>query len=214
MALLPGVRSHDVDTDRLRMHYLSSGPDDGEPIVMIHGNLATGRFFEHVMTAAPDRYRIIAPDMRNFGDTESVPLDATRGVRDWADDTFSLVETLGIEAPVHLAGWSTGGFAIAAYAFDRPAMVASLTFIDPVSPYGFGGTKDIAGTKTSDDFAGSGAGSEATAAALTRHDAPARASRKAKGRSPRADMVPRAMQFSCHDRRPRGASRARSAPDP
>jgi len=82
MKFLPGVSSHNVDTARLRMHYLSAGPDDGEPIVMIHGNLATSRFFEHIMTAAPDRYRIIAPDMRNFGDTQSIPLDATRGLLD------------------------------------------------------------------------------------------------------------------------------------
>lgn len=158
MSFLPGVSSHNVDTGRLRMHYLSAGPDDGEPIVMIHGNLATGRFFEHIMTAAPDRYRIIAPDMRNFGDTQSVPLDATRGIRDWTDDTVSLVETLGIQDAVHLVGWSTGGAAIAAYAIDHPSEVSSLTFVDPVSPYGFGGTKDAVGTPINDDFAGTGAG--------------------------------------------------------
>src|SRR5260370_3656973 len=61
------------------------------------------------------------------------------GLHDWADDTFSLVETLGITRPVHLGGWSTGGPPIANYAVDRP--VASLTFVDPVSPYGFGGVK-------------------------------------------------------------------------
>ena len=44
------------------------------------------------------RYRLIAPDMRGFGDTESVPIDATRGLRDWADDTAALVEALGVES--------------------------------------------------------------------------------------------------------------------
>jgi pimeloyl-ACP methyl ester carboxylesterase len=56
---------------------------------------------------------------------------------------------------VHLAGWSTGGAAIAAYAMDRP--VASLTFIDPVSPYGFGGVR-LDGTPCFPDYAGSGGG--------------------------------------------------------
>ena len=123
--------------------------------MMIHGNLATGRFFEHLMPGAPDRYRIIAPDMRGFGDTERVPIDGTRGLRDWADDTRSLVEFLGISRPVHLVGWSTGGAAIANYAEDRP--VASLTFIDPVSPYGFGGVRPD-GTPCLPDYAGSGGG--------------------------------------------------------
>jgi pimeloyl-ACP methyl ester carboxylesterase len=155
MNLPPGVHSHQVRTKRLNVQYLESGPSDGIPVVMVHGNLSTGRFFEHLMPAAPDRYRIIAPDMRGFGDTERAPIDATRGLRDWADDTYSLVEALGISRPVHLVGWSTGGAAIANYAEDRP--VASLTFIDPVSPYGFGGVRPD-GTPCFPDYAGSGGG--------------------------------------------------------
>jgi pimeloyl-ACP methyl ester carboxylesterase len=155
MNLLPGVRSRTVTTDRLRMHCLESGPEQGVPVVLIHGNLATSRFFEHLLPGAPGRYRFIVPDMRGFGDTERLPIDATRGIRDWADDTASLVRALGIERPVHLAGWSTGGAAIAAYASDRP--VASLTFIDPVSPYGYGGVM-ADGTPCFPDHAGSGGG--------------------------------------------------------
>ena len=149
------TRSHTVETDRLRMQVLESGPADGIPVVLVHGNLSTGRFYEHLMPGAPERYRLIAPDMRGFGDTENVPIAATRGLRDWADDTHALVRALGIERPVHLVGWSTGGAAIAAYALDRP--VASLTFIDPVSPYGYGGTHPD-GTPCYEDFAGSGGG--------------------------------------------------------
>jgi pimeloyl-ACP methyl ester carboxylesterase len=156
MNLPAGVTAHDVETDRLRVHYLASGPTDGIPVVLVHGNLATGRFYEHVMSGAPDRYRLIAPDMRGFGDSEQKPIDATRGLRDWADDTHALVQVLGIDTPVHLAGWSTGGAAIAAYAMDH-GNVASLTFIDPVSPYGFGGTR-VDGTPCYPDYAGSGGG--------------------------------------------------------
>ena len=76
MNLPEGVRGATVQTDRLRMRYIESGPSDGVPVVLIHGNLATGRFYEHVMVAAPERYRCIAPDMRGFGDTERVPIDA------------------------------------------------------------------------------------------------------------------------------------------
>ena len=72
--------------------------------MLLHGNLSTGRFFEHLFDGAPDRYRLIAPDMRGFGDSEPLPIDATRGLRDWADDTHALVEALGIARPVHLVG--------------------------------------------------------------------------------------------------------------
>ncbi len=157
MNLLPGVHAHTVTTDRLQMHYIEAGPADGVPVVLVHGNLSTGRFYEHLLPGAPKRYRFIVPDMRGFGDTERLPIDATRGLRDWADDTYSLVRALGIAGPVHLAGWSTGGAAVAAYAIDRPELVASLTLIDPVSPYGFGGVK-ADGTPCFPDYAGSGGG--------------------------------------------------------
>jgi len=151
-----GVQSRTTRTGRLTMRYVESGPQDGIPIVMVHGNLSTGRFFEHIMQSAPKEYRIIAPDMRGFGDTERIPIDATRGLRDWSDDTHSLVQALGITRPVHLVGWSTGGAAIANYAQEgRP--VASLTFIDPVSPYGFGGVR-LDGTPCFPDYSGSGGG--------------------------------------------------------
>ncbi|HUY73915.1 MAG TPA: alpha/beta hydrolase [Candidatus Dormibacteraeota bacterium] len=150
-----GVHSRTVRTSRLNVRYIESGPPDGIPVLMLHGNLSTGRFFEHLMPGAPDRYRIIAPDMRGFGDTERVPIDATRGLRDWADDAHSLMQALGITRPVHLVGWSTGGAAIANYAQDR--RVASLTFVDPVSPYGFGGVR-LDGTPCFPDYAGSGGG--------------------------------------------------------
>src|SRR6185436_13824600 len=149
------MRSHRVATERLELALVESGPEDGIPVVLLHGNLSTGRFYEHLFDDAPARYRLLAPDMRGFGDTERVPIDATRGLRDWADDTFALLAALGIDAPPHLVGWSTGGAAIAANALERP--VASLTFIDPVGPYGYGAVKPD-GTPQYSDFAGSGGG--------------------------------------------------------
>jgi pimeloyl-ACP methyl ester carboxylesterase len=93
--------------------------------------------------------------MRGFGDSEPAPIDAARGLADWADDIAALLRALRVERTPHLAGWSTGGAAIAAYALERP--VASLTLIDPVSPYGYGGTR-ADGTPCFPDFAGSGGG--------------------------------------------------------
>ena len=155
MSLPDGVRARTVDTDRLRLHVYDAGPEDGVPVVLLHGNLSTGRFYEQVMAGEQDRYRFLAPDMRGFGRTQRVPIDATRGLRDWADDVDALLRALGVDRPPHLLGWSTGGAAVAAYAQERP--VASLVLVDPVSPYGYGGVRDD-GTPCAPDFAGSGGG--------------------------------------------------------
>jgi pimeloyl-ACP methyl ester carboxylesterase len=152
--LLPGVRSVTTDTDRIRVHHLESGPADAPVVVLVHGNLSTGRFYEHLMPELP-QYRVIAPDMRGFGRSESAPLDATRGLDDWADDVDALLRALDVTTPPHLVGWSTGGAAIARYATAHP--VASLTLLDPVSPYGYGGVRPD-GTPCTPDFAGSGGG--------------------------------------------------------
>ena len=67
MNLPPGVRSKTVKTDRLNMRYIESGPEDGVPVVMIHGNLSTGRFFEHLMPGAPAGYRLAQHPPRVIG---------------------------------------------------------------------------------------------------------------------------------------------------
>ena len=156
MDLMPGIESKTVTTARLATHYIESGPATGLPVVFLHGNLATGRFYEQNMVDAPNEYRCLAPDMRGFGDSEKKAIDATRGLRDWSDDTCALLDALEIDPPYHLVGWSTGGGAIMQYLIDHPISVASLTMIDPVSPYGFGGSQGLDGSPAFPDYSGAG----------------------------------------------------------
>lgn len=155
--LLEGLEASVVETARLRMHVISRGPADGVPVVLVHGNCSAARFFEDLMVALPPQYRVLAPDLRGYGRTEALPLDATRGLRDFSDDLDALFTALGLDRP-HLVGWSLGGGVAMQYAIDHPAALRSLTLLAPASPYGFGGTRDLGGTPTSPDFAGSGGG--------------------------------------------------------
>jgi pimeloyl-ACP methyl ester carboxylesterase len=156
--LLAGVASTTVKTPRLATHLLHSGPQDGIPVLFVHGNVSGGRFFGETLAALPG-YRGFAPDLRGFGASERKPLDATRGVVDFSDDLYALVGSLGLgERPVHLVGWSVGGPVAMRYAVDPPAAVASLVLLNPMSPSGFGGTRGEAGTPCWPDFAGSGGG--------------------------------------------------------
>lgn len=155
--LLEGVGSEVIATSRLETHLLASGPEVGAPIVFVHGNASSSRFFEDTLAVLPSRYRGLAPDLRGFGESEAMPLDATRGVADFSEDLRSLTEALGLEE-VHLVGWSAGGSVAMRYATDYPSRVASLALVDPMSPDGFGGTKDVDGTPCWADFAGSGGG--------------------------------------------------------
>jgi pimeloyl-ACP methyl ester carboxylesterase len=149
----------DVDTDRLRTSCWVSGPENGTPVLLIHGNLVTGRFWRDVADQLPDDVRVVAPDLRGFGRTEAKPIDATRGLDDWVDNIESLVKKIGWTGrKLHVGGWSLGGGVAMGYATKHPGDIASLTLVAPMSPYGFGATRDANGTVTTDDFAGSGGG--------------------------------------------------------
>jgi pimeloyl-ACP methyl ester carboxylesterase len=154
---LSGITSKMIETDRLKTHVLLSGPEDGIPVVFIHGNFSAATYWEEMMLALPEGYFGIAPDLRGYGDTEDLVVDGERGARDWSDDLKALSDTFG-ERPAHLVGWSWGGGVVMQFLLDYPELVASLTLVNPVSPYGFGGTKGVDGMPCYDDFAGSGGG--------------------------------------------------------
>lgn len=154
---LPGITSQMVDTTRLKMHVLFSGPENGTPVLLIHGNASSATYWEEIMLKLPDEFRGIAPDLRGYGDTEDKLIDATRGAGDWVDDILALMDALNIDK-AHVIGHSMGGtlvFNLVAAASDR---VLSGTVVDPGSPYGFGGSKGLDGVPCYDDFAGSGGG--------------------------------------------------------
>ena len=162
LPLLPGISASSYQTSRLRIHALTRGPLGDTTVVFLHGNASAARFWEETMLAMPAHVKAIAPDLRGYGRTEVKDIDATRGLRDFADDLHALLTETGLGGrKVHLVGWSVGAGVAMQYAIDHPARVASLTLSAPMSPYGFGGTKDAAGTPCWPDFAGSGGGTAA-----------------------------------------------------
>ena len=158
--LMAGISASVVETPRLRTYMLTAGDPGGTPVVLVHGNVSSSRFFEETMLALPPGHWVVAPDLRGFGESETKPVDASRGLRDFSDDVRALMETLGLTGArrPHLLGWSLGGGVVMQYAIDHAADIASLTMIDPMSPFGFGGTEDTAGTPCWPDAAGSGGG--------------------------------------------------------
>src|SRR5271154_2322721 len=158
--LLPGIMLERVPTSRLTVAVLSVTGRTGPAVLFVHGNVSSSLFWQPTMLALPEGYRPLAIDLRGFGDTDPEPVDATRGLRDYADDLDAAIDALGLDL-VHLVGWSMGGGVVLQYLVDRPGShrVASLPLEDPVSPFGFGGTRGLDGTLCDPWGAGSGGGS-------------------------------------------------------
>ncbi|GAB96401.1 pimeloyl-ACP methyl ester carboxylesterase [Kineosphaera limosa] len=158
--LMDGIDARSVQTPRLRVnvlhHHQPQPPahSDEPPVVFIHGNCSSSLFWQPLMRSlGRESYAI---DLRGFGESETKPVDATRGLGDFADDVLATLDALGIER-AHLVGWSMGAGVVQQVLLTRPQAVASLTLQAPVSPFGFGGTGP-GGRLLTDDGAGTGGG--------------------------------------------------------
>jgi len=147
-----------IDTPRLRTWTRRAGPPDAPVVVLVHGNVSSGVFFEPLIDNLASGHHVVAPDFRGYGGSERRAIDATRGVRDLSDDLAALIDTLGLVAPLHLLGWSAGGGVVMQYAIDHPDRVASVILESGMSPFGFGGTHGSDGRPNWPDHAGSGGG--------------------------------------------------------
>jgi len=161
--LLPGIVATTVATSRLTQAVLHpegadpAGP--GEGVLFVHGNVSSSLFWQQSLldVGATGRHRVLAVDLRGYGETEPLAIDATRGMRDWADDIGALIDALGLTR-VHLVGWSMGAGVVLQYLLDAPDRVASVALVAPVSPYGFGGSAGPEGRCVHPDGTGCGGG--------------------------------------------------------
>lgn len=110
-------------------HYLDVGPEQGEPLVLIHGWDCSAYWWHRIVgPLAQAGYRVICYDLKGHGFSES---DPARGytVAGFSADLRALAEALGL-GPHHLAAFSLGAFVALRYADDHPARVRSLTFFN------------------------------------------------------------------------------------
>jgi len=158
IATMDGITAQTVTTPRLTTRVLFSGPEEGVPVLFLHGNVSSATWWEEALVGLPSGYRGIAPDQRGFGEAElNKKIDATNGMGDLADDAAALLDYLGI-SQAHIVGNSLGGMVVWRMLADYPERFLTATLVDTGSPYGFGGTKDVDGTPCYPDFAGSGGG--------------------------------------------------------
>jgi pimeloyl-ACP methyl ester carboxylesterase len=156
-----GVHATQISTPRLRTQVLQAGSPGAPPLVLVHGNVSAASFFAPTMAELADRCHCIAPDLRGFGGSDRRPVDARRGLRDFADDLHALLtgtDLVPAGQQVRLLGWSLGGGVVLQYAIDHPESVRGIVLESPMAPFGFGGTRDTSGKPCWPDFAGSGGG--------------------------------------------------------
>ena len=158
VTLLDGIVQHSITTPRLTASVLER-PAAGatSTVVFVHGNVSSSLFWQPAMLGLDNGVRAFAIDMRGFGESETLPVDATRGVRDFSDDIASVLDSLGVTR-ASFVGWSMGGGVVMQFMLDHAQRVETVTLVSPVSPYGFGGTRGANGQLLAPECPGTGGG--------------------------------------------------------
>jgi branched-chain amino acid transport system permease protein len=117
-----------METPRLRFFCRSSGEEDGIPLLLLHGNFGTSRWWTPLFDALPDEVYAVAPDLRGCGGSDKP--DAGYSIEEQASDLAALVEALRWES-FHLMAHSTAGAIAVEYLLTFPHDVESLTLVDP-----------------------------------------------------------------------------------
>lgn len=106
---MPTVSYRSAQVDGRRVFYREAGPADGPPLLLLHGFPTASDTFRDLIPLLADRYRIIAPDLPGFGQSDMPAREAF-------DRTFASIAK-AIDRFAEVIGVSRS----AVYAFDYGA---------------------------------------------------------------------------------------------
>jgi 3-oxoadipate enol-lactonase len=114
-----------VQINNIQLAYTDAGI--GRPIVLIHGYPFNRSLWNEQVDVLSNSYRVIAPDLRGFGDSDAAAEPAT--MNRLAQDVASLMDHLEIPQAV-IAGLSMGGYVALAFCKQFPSRVRALILAD------------------------------------------------------------------------------------
>src|SRR5215475_11110136 len=67
---MSAVKYKRVDVDGFGVAYREAGPVDGPALLLLHGFPTSSHMFRDLMPKMADRYRVVAPDLPGFGQSD------------------------------------------------------------------------------------------------------------------------------------------------
>ncbi|NGZ88405.1 alpha/beta fold hydrolase [Duganella aceris] len=121
------IKHHTLRANGIRQHYLEAG--QGAPVVLLHGFPETSFAWRFQMPELAKRYRVIAPDLRGYGETDKPAGGYDK--RNMALDLRELLRALDIPK-IALVGHDRGARVATRFAKDHPEMLDRLVVMDNV----------------------------------------------------------------------------------
>lgn len=117
-----------IDAGGIRTVYHDEG--EGRPVVLLHGSgpgVSAWQNWSSVIPRLAKSYRVVAPDLAGFGDTEYSP-DCEYGIKLWSRHLLDFLDALGLNRPL-LVGNSFGGGLALAIAARHPERIAAMVLM-------------------------------------------------------------------------------------
>lgn len=130
------MRDRFVDSDGVRIHVVERGPEDGKPVLFLHGFPEFWWSWRHQMEAlARHGYRAVGMDLRGFGESDKPDEVAAYALPRSFGDVGAVIESLG--GRVALVSHDWGGALGWAYTALSPDKVERLVAMNAPHPGAF-----------------------------------------------------------------------------
>jgi len=113
--------------------YLEKGHGN-KVMILIHGNLSSSVYYRPLLERLPENIRVIAPDLRGFGDSSY--LKPVHSLKELADDLSMFMNALMIDKAI-IVGWSLGGGVAMEFAAAYPQRTVKLILINSTTHKGY-----------------------------------------------------------------------------
>lgn len=119
---------HYIDTDNVRMHYITFGDPTHTPLIWIHG---TGSSSWEILSFRDsiEQMNLYVIGIDYYGHGQTPMPETEKSIYHIADDINFLLTHLNIDKAI-VGGWSRGGYVASAFYDDYPEKVLSLMLLD------------------------------------------------------------------------------------
>ena len=126
----PNVKTRDVAARGARIRFVEAGA--GRPLILLHDYLSSRIAWDAAIPRLASRYRVIAPDLPGFGESEKPPHGRyAYGFEAFAESIVDLVAAIGASR-VSICGHALGGAVAVAVAAAHPHVVDRLVLVNPL----------------------------------------------------------------------------------
>jgi len=124
------LAARDVAARGARVRLVEVG--DGPALLLVHGYLSSRLIWEDVLPKLAAHFRVVAPDLPGFGESEKPPpARYAYGFDAFAESLVDVVAALGL-GRISICGHGMGGSIALTLAARHPALVDKLVLVDPI----------------------------------------------------------------------------------